>query len=231
MDVIDQTLTQQSMAAGVVAGVDLSPKLWLTPGLPKDILFLFGGWTAGANNNLFTYNCRADRWRVISKQYAASRAYHGAAMIDQCIYFVGGFDRCDCYHPTVVCLDVPLARRSARASKAFARCYVSVTVLQGHIYAMEDFHGHTLTNTVKRYDVETNRWSMVASMNDVRSDASAAVAAGRIYIILSIGLRHISVVRRGAARSTLANCKPAVAFPETVNRDALQATAVLNVVK
>ncbi|XP_075556839.1 uncharacterized protein LOC142588913 [Dermacentor variabilis] len=98
-----------------------------------------------------------------------------------------------------------------------ARHDQAVRYVQGQIYAMGRFDGHTRTNTVERYDVETNRWSMVASMNDVRSDASAAVAAGRIYIILDLGLHHMPVVRRGAARSTFANSEHAVAFPETVS--------------
>ncbi|KAH7941551.1 hypothetical protein HPB49_014879 [Dermacentor silvarum] len=178
----DETLTRQFMAVGVVAGVDLSPKFWLRPRVPKDILFLFGGWTVGATNNMLTYNCRAAKWRVMGSQYTTPRAYHGAAVINQCIYFVGGFDGRECYH-SVVCFDVPLARWSAKANMAFERCYVSVAVLQDHIYAMGGFDGHVRTNTVERYDVNANQWSMVASMNDVRSDASAAVAGGRIYIV------------------------------------------------
>ncbi|XP_049526889.1 kelch-like protein 10 [Dermacentor silvarum] len=182
LNAIHKTLTRQFMAVGVVAGVDLSPKFWLRPRVPKDILFLFGGWTVGATNNMLTYNCRAAKWRVMGSQYTTPRAYHGAAVINQCIYFVGGFDGRECYH-SVVCFDVPLARWSAKANMAFERCYVSVAVLQDHIYAMGGFDGHVRTNTVERYDVNANQWSMVASMNDVRSDASAAVAGGRIYIV------------------------------------------------
>ncbi|XP_049527524.1 kelch-like protein 10 [Dermacentor silvarum] len=181
INVIHKTLTQHSMPVGVVAGIDLSPKLWLTPRVPRDILFLFGGWTSGATNNMLTYNCRASKWRALGHQYTTPRAYHGAAVINSCIYFVGGFNGHDCYH-SVVCLDVPLARWSGKANMAFARCYVSVAVLQGQIYAMGGFDGRLRTNTVERYDVKTNQWSRVANMNDVRSDASAAVAAGRIYM-------------------------------------------------
>ncbi|KAH7971945.1 hypothetical protein HPB52_004376 [Rhipicephalus sanguineus] len=65
---------------------------------------------------------------------------------------------------------------------AYARCYVSVAVLQGQIYAMGGFDGRSRTRTVERYDIKTNQWSMVADMIEVRSDASAAAAHGRIYI-------------------------------------------------
>ncbi|XP_065284448.1 kelch-like protein 10 [Dermacentor albipictus] len=181
INVIHQTLTQPSIPVGVVAGVDLSPKLWLTPRVPKDVLFLFGGWTSGATNNMLTYNCRAAKWRVMGNQYTTPRAYHGAAVINSCIYFVGGFNGRECYH-SVVCFEVPLARWTDKANMAVARCYVSVAVLQGYIYALGGFDGRLRTNTVERYDVKANHWSMVASMLHVRSDASAAAASGRIYI-------------------------------------------------
>ncbi|KAH7973006.1 hypothetical protein HPB52_020148 [Rhipicephalus sanguineus] len=181
LNVIHQTLTRHSMEVGKVAGIDLSPKQWLTPRIPKDILFLFGGWTSGATNNMHTYNCRAQKWRVMGSQLTSPRAYHGAAVINSCIYFVGGFNGRECYH-SVVCFDVPLARWSAKANMAYARCYVSVAVLQGQIYAMGGFDGRSRTKTVERYDIKTNQWSMVADMIEVRSDASAAAAHGRIYI-------------------------------------------------
>lgn len=182
LHVMLQTLTRPSMEVGEVAGVDLTPKLWLTPRVPRDILFVFGGWTSGATNNMHTYNCRSQKWRSVGSQNTPPRAYHGAAVFNSCIYFIGGFDGRECYH-SMVCLDVTLARWSPKANMAYSRCYVSVAVLQGHIYVMGGFDGRTRTNTVERYDVKTNHWAMVASMNEVRSDASAAAVCGRIYIV------------------------------------------------
>ncbi|XP_049267087.1 kelch-like protein 10 [Rhipicephalus sanguineus] len=181
LNVIHQTLTRHSMAVGQVAGIDLSPKLWLTPRLPKDILFLFGGWTSGATNHMQTYNCRAEKWRFLGRQYTPPRAYHGVAVVNECIYVVGGFNGRECYH-SVVCFDVPLARWTSKANMAYPRCYVSVAVLQGYIYAMGGFTGELRTSTVERYDVKNDRWSMVASMMEERSDASAGAACGRIYM-------------------------------------------------
>ncbi|KAL1436834.1 hypothetical protein MTO96_049373 [Rhipicephalus appendiculatus] len=137
LNAIHQTLTQHSMEVGTVAGVDLSPKHWLTPRLPQHILFLFGGWTTGVTNNMHSYNCRAQTWRVMGSlehhppEFVDNhrRAYHGVAVINSCIYFVGGFNGRECYH-SVVCFDVPRARWSAKANMAYARCYVSVAVLQ-----------------------------------------------------------------------------------------------------
>ncbi|XP_070395575.1 kelch-like protein 10 isoform X2 [Dermacentor albipictus] len=194
LKVIERTLTQPSMpfgafaddepymVVGYVGSVDLNRRLWLKPRLPKDILFLFGGWTTGAINDMLTYDCRAAKWRVMDNQNATARACHGVAVVNKCIYIVGGSDGRVCYR-TVDCFDVAQARWSAKASMAYERGYVSVVALQGHIYAMGGSDGRNCTDTVERYDVERNQWSMVASMNDVRGDASAAVAGGRIYIV------------------------------------------------
>ncbi|KAH8029114.1 hypothetical protein HPB51_022698 [Rhipicephalus microplus] len=190
LTVIHKTLTRPSMEVGNVAGIDLSQKQWLRPRIPKDILFVFGGWTSGATNSMHTFNSRAQKWRVMGSQYTPPRAYHGAAVIDSRIYIVGGFNGRECYH-SVVCFDVPLARWSAKANMEYARCYVSVAVLQasaehkpqgGNIYAMGGFDGRSRTKTVERYDIKANQWSLVADMVEVRSDASAASAHGRIYI-------------------------------------------------
>ncbi|XP_077548667.1 kelch-like protein 10 [Haemaphysalis longicornis] len=84
---------------------DLSERCWLKPRVPKDLLFMFGGWTGGATNHLLTYNCRSGSWLLQPDQDTGRRAYHGVAMLDGLIYFVGGFDGRRCYH-TVVTLDV-----------------------------------------------------------------------------------------------------------------------------
>ncbi|XP_075556838.1 kelch-like protein 10 [Dermacentor variabilis] len=136
LGVIHQTLSQPSMTTGRVAGIDLSPKLWLTPRVPKDVLFLFGGWASGPTTNMLTYNCRATKWRMMDKQSTMPRAYHGAAVVNRCIYFVGGFNGHDCYH-SVVCFDVSLSRWSTKANMTYARCYVSVAVLQASCIDLE----------------------------------------------------------------------------------------------
>ncbi|XP_049267274.1 kelch-like protein 10, partial [Rhipicephalus sanguineus] len=176
-----QSLTTKSLSVGEVAGIDLSHRMWLTPRIPKHIIFVFGGWTDGATNRMITYNYRATRWRSMGNQYTSPRSYHGVAVINQCIYVVGGFNGRECFH-SVVCFEVPLARWSAKANMAYPRCYVSVVYLEGHIYAMGGYDGNSRIKTAERYNVKKNNWTEIASMNEYRSDASAAVARGRIYI-------------------------------------------------
>lgn len=181
LSVIHQSLTLSSLEVREVAGVDLSHRTWLKPRLPKSILFLFGGWTVGATNVMHTYNCRAARWRAMGNQYTPPRSYHGMAVINQCIYVVGGFNGRECYH-SVVCFDVRVSRWSAKANMNFARCYVSVAVLEGAIYAMGGFDARMRLRSVERYDIKRNNWTQLADMNDHRSDASAAASRGLIYI-------------------------------------------------
>lgn len=67
----------------------LVDRRWLQPRVPKDVIFMFGGWTRGASNSLFTYNCRSHRWVFHPNQHTPPRAYHGVTMLDGLIYFIG----------------------------------------------------------------------------------------------------------------------------------------------
>ncbi|XP_077544510.1 kelch-like protein 10 [Haemaphysalis longicornis] len=50
------------------------------------------GWSDSATNHLLTYNCRSSRWLLQPSQNTRPRAYHGVAMLNGLIYFVGGFN-------------------------------------------------------------------------------------------------------------------------------------------
>ncbi len=53
------------------------------------------------------------------------------------------------------------------------RSYVSVSELNGLIYAMGGFDGTHRLNSCERYDPSTNQWTVIPSMNVQRSDAHA----------------------------------------------------------
>lgn len=94
----------------------------------------------------------------------------------------GGFDGND-YFNTVRCFD-PLAHRwSERSCMYYPRCYVSVVVHDGAIYAMGGYNGRTRMNSAERYDPEKNQWELIAPMQKQRSDASAAAVHDKIYIV------------------------------------------------
>lgn len=62
------------------------------------------------------------------------------------------------------------------------RCYVSVAVLDGIIYALGGYDGLNRLNSAERYDPKTNQWTMIPPMKTQRSDAHACALGGKIYI-------------------------------------------------
>ncbi|XP_008934932.1 PREDICTED: kelch-like protein 10, partial [Merops nubicus] len=55
-------------------------------------------------------------------------------------------------------------------------------VLFDRLYAMGGFDGHVRLNTAERYEPETNQWTMIPSMHERRSDASATTLHEKVYI-------------------------------------------------
>ncbi|XP_077523607.1 kelch-like protein 10 [Amblyomma americanum] len=195
LNVIHQTLSRQSMPVGECAGVDLSARTWLTPRVPKDIAFLFGGLSkTGMKNSMHTFNCRTGRWRLLGNQPTTPRACHGMAVLNACIYVVGGSTSAP--DSSVACFDASRNRWTEKASMVFARKDFCLAVLQGFIYAIGGRgDDNSEMDSVERYDAKSNRWCQGTPMNSARSCASAAVARGRIYVLGGIfGIRELDTV-------------------------------------
>ena len=62
------------------------------------------------------------------------------------------------------------------------RCYVSVAVLGGLIYAMGGYDGQNRQNTAEKYFPKKNQWSLIQPMNFQRSDASATAFDGNVHL-------------------------------------------------
>lgn len=75
------------------------------------------------------------------------------------------------------------------------RCYVSVCVLNGNIYAIGGHDGHSRLRTVEVYCPKTNQWTLLESMDTRRSDADACVVDGQIYVLGSC-VPYLSHFRR-----------------------------------
>lgn len=71
------------------------------------------------------------------------------------------------------------------------RCYVSVAVHSGIIYAMGGYDGSNRLNTAEKYIPELNQWSLIADMNEPRSDASAAELNGFFNLFWNNFLKNI----------------------------------------
>ena len=74
----------------------------------------------------------------------------------------------------------PSNSHSGRWCYGASRCYVSVAVLDGCIYAMGGYDGHVRQNTAERYTPKSNQWSLITPMNHQRSDASATTLNSKI---------------------------------------------------
>ncbi|XP_027135132.1 kelch-like protein 10 isoform X2 [Larimichthys crocea] len=151
------------------------------PRLPSAILLVTGGKdNVIYGTSLEVYDVQADCWVTVSTE-GTRRAYHGAAVLDNFVYIIGGCTQHD-YLKTVQKFDLVSCTWQMMASMNYCRCFVSVAVQNGCIYAMGGYSGHAYCNTVECYKPETNQWIMVAPMHEKRSGASSATLNGKVYI-------------------------------------------------
>uniref|UniRef100_A0A8C5B8P0 BACK domain-containing protein n=1 Tax=Gadus morhua TaxID=8049 RepID=A0A8C5B8P0_GADMO len=150
------------------------------PRLPHAVLLAVGGWSGGApTSSVESYDARANRWVGVTVEGEEPRAYHGAVVLGDALYLVGGFDGVRCFN-SVRRFD-PAARRWCPAAPMHARrCYVSVAALDGCVYAMGGFDGHQRLSSLERYRPHGNQWTPLAAMSEARSDASAATLHSKV---------------------------------------------------
>ncbi|XP_071349580.1 kelch-like protein 10 [Trachinotus anak] len=150
------------------------------PRLPSEILLATGGNDfSSTTTRLEAYDAQTNSWVTVGVEM--SRAHHGAAVLNNFLYFIGGCHR-EIYLNTVQRFDFITCTWHQVAPMNSCRCYVSVAVQNGCIYAMGGFSGQTYHNTVECYKPETNQWTMMAPMCRKRCGASATTLNGKVYI-------------------------------------------------
>ncbi|KAI1295604.1 Kelch-like protein 10 [Halotydeus destructor] len=155
---------------------DIVAHPFLRPRIPRDIIFVFGGWSASsASSVLESYDCRVNKWYQATVPDSRPRAYHGMVNFNGSIYIVGGFDGRN-HFSSVSAFDPSTKKWTIRANMNQARCYVSVAALDGHVFAIGGYDGQNRTESTERYNPVENQWTLVASMNQQRSDAAACSA-------------------------------------------------------
>ncbi|XP_028272757.1 kelch-like protein 10, partial [Parambassis ranga] len=154
------------------------------PRLPSAILLAIGGLSSGRDltNVIEAFDVRANHWMNITILSEPPRAYHGAAYLCGYVYCVGGFDQVFIATNSVRRFDLSTRTWQEVAPMYYRRGCVSVTVLNGCIYAMGGYDEHTHLSSAEFYQPETNQWLKIAPMHDQRSDASCTALNGRIYI-------------------------------------------------
>lgn len=64
----------------------------------------------------------------------------------------------------------------------YRRCYVSLCVFNGKIYALGGHDSHNRLRSAEVYCPKTNQWTLLENMTIRRSDADACELDGKIYI-------------------------------------------------
>ncbi|XP_034034928.1 kelch-like protein 10 [Thalassophryne amazonica] len=151
------------------------------PRFPTAILFATGGWHDGRpTSEIEVYDICADRWVDLPNSLEETCAYHGTVFLDGSLYCVGGYN--GVAHCKTLRFDLSTRIWHREAQMQVPRCYVSVCVLNGLIYAMGGNDGIATHNSAERYDPQTDRWTFIAPMHERRSEASCAVLYGKVYI-------------------------------------------------
>lgn len=148
------------------------------PRLPSAILLATGG-KAGSTSvtSLEAYDVRADCWVTLSTEIC--RSDHGAAVINNFVYLVGGCSN-EVYLNTVQRFDLVTCTWHEVAPMKCCRSYVSVAVQNGCIYAMGGYNGRATDNSVECYKPETDQWTMMAPMWAKRCGASSTTLNGKV---------------------------------------------------
>jgi N-acetylneuraminic acid mutarotase len=157
--------------------------------LPPEITLAIGGWSEkhpGPTTQIDALNLRSGTWKKMEPTMGLSRAYAGAAVINNKVYIVGGYDGepgRNGYLDTNLCFDSEIQEWSMVQQMNQPRCYLSMATFGGYIYAIGGMDGQTRLNTVERYDPKTNIWANMPPMTQARSDGCAVAYNGCIWVL------------------------------------------------
>ncbi|XP_028289100.1 kelch-like protein 10, partial [Parambassis ranga] len=180
-ELVTDNLRCQAMVSEVIECKD---RILSRPRLPSAFLLAIGGWNSfrDLTNVINAFDVRANHWIYITNLSQVLRTNHGAAYLGGYVYFVGGFAQGFIATNSVLRFDLSTRTWQEVAPMYYCRSYVSVTVLNGFIYAMGGDDGHTRLSSAEFYQPETNQWLEIAPMHEQRSHASCTALSGKIYI-------------------------------------------------
>ncbi|CAH0714340.1 unnamed protein product, partial [Brenthis ino] len=164
------------------------------PRVPHEVLFAIGGWSGGSPTAFIeTYDTRADRWiKVEEVDPAGPRAYHGTAVLGNCIYVIGGFDDKiyitggfngqECMNSVEV-YDPDTNQWTNLAPMRSRRSGVSCIAYHNKIFVIGGFNGISRMCSGEVFDPNTNTWSPVPDMYNPRSNFAIEVIDDMIFAI------------------------------------------------
>jgi|SRR5579884_787136 len=158
-------------------------------------IYVVGGFEhAGGSNptaaivsdRVEAYDALGDRWTTKTSLPVALH-HAGIAAVGGRLYVIGGFRQLPTpgWHPvaTVYVYDPHDDRWTEGAPMPTPRGALSVTELEGKLYAIGGLDGRGDTSAVEEYDPASDRWSVRAPLPTPRDHLATATAAGRIYAI------------------------------------------------
>ncbi|MEN8163170.1 MAG: kelch repeat-containing protein [Acidobacteriota bacterium] len=153
-----------------------------------DKIYVFGGalntseWTATATAEV--YDPATNTWESLNDMPTA-RWCPAAAAVDGKIYVIGGgtgnFAGGWNVHSTVEVFDPATNSWHTAADMPTARDTLSVSVLDGHIYAAGGTNQIEATATLEIYDPATDQWTTGSDMLIGRDNFATAAVDGKIY--------------------------------------------------
>ncbi|CAJ0591138.1 unnamed protein product [Cylicocyclus nassatus] len=159
---------------------------------PRDQLVMFGGWYGGrTHSRIDIYDEMRKEWKPLCDlSLIHPIAYHGAVVLNDELYVIGGTDG-ENHYSTVMKMNM-FGEWTEVAPMYETRTYISNSccVMDGMIYVCGGFdvrsmshrRRHDRLKCVERYDPALNRWERIPDMNQMRSDAAAASAGGKLYV-------------------------------------------------
>jgi N-acetylneuraminic acid mutarotase len=141
--------------------------------------------------HVWKYDTTSDTW-TRGPELPQPRGAGAAAIVGRQLHFFGGMDETrtiECGEHWSLDLDNESAGWTPRATMPNPRNHIAGAGLNGKVYALGGQHGQEASqdaqSEVDCYDPETDSWSVVAPIPDVRSHAGAAtfVMNGRIVML------------------------------------------------
>ena len=167
-------------------------KMSLSSSVVDGVIYTFGGRTGGTDASdieVFAsaeaYDPQTDSWTALADM-PTPRFWHGSGTVDGIVYVVGGNSNAsnDSFLPlsTVEAYDPAANTWTARANLPTARYGLTISVVDGILYAIGGRRNQSNVSTVEAYDPATDTWTAVAEMPTPRPFSASSVVDGKVYV-------------------------------------------------
>jgi len=157
-------------------------------GVVNEKIYIIGGcspldWVVSVDE----YDPVSDEWRTKKANMPTIRGGFSVGIVDGKIYAIGGVNNLGANHNDIFLSAVeeydPVADKwTKKADMPTARCNLSVSVVNGKIYAIGGGEENRWSPAVEEYDPIADKWAKKADM-PVAREAFSSVVNGKIYVI------------------------------------------------